>query len=269
MSNPKYRDELDDLLDRPIAYNPAFKRITHSTVASIFLSQCWYWSKRHKQDDGWFYKSQKEWEEETGLTRSEQETARKHCKKTGVIDEKLKGVPATLHYRVNKPRIYELLGVQFAEIPQTEIAGFPQTSSRDIPQFAGIQQSDVPANFNKEPETPPKNPPEISRAAAGAKNIFMLYEENIGALTPMLVEELKEAERKYPNVWFEDGFREAVTHNARNWKYVKAVLERWMVQGKGSGKPTTPREPVQPQGDDGREMTKPEMLKRPRIAVEA
>src|SRR5829696_6635520 len=98
----KFHDALDDILDRPIAYNPAFRRITGSTVAGIFLSQAWYWSKRHKDDDGWFYKTGKEWEEETGLTRSEQETARKHCLRVGVMEEKLKGIPATMYYRVVK-----------------------------------------------------------------------------------------------------------------------------------------------------------------------
>jgi hypothetical protein len=147
----KYHDALDDLLDRPIAYNPAFKKITGSTVAGIFLSQAWYWSKRHA--DGWFWKTQKEWEDETGLTRHEQDTARKHCLRVGVIEEDLKGVPATVHYKVNKQKVYELLGVQFAETRQTEIAAIRQTSSRK----SGKQDRRVTANFNKVTETPTEN----------------------------------------------------------------------------------------------------------------
>lgn len=152
----KFYDPMDDILDRPIAYNPAFKRITGSTVAGIFLSQSWYWSKRHRQDQGWFFKTGVEWEEETGLTRTEQETARKHCLRVGVMQEKLKGVPATMYYRVNKPRVYELLGVQFAGFPQTEIAEDPQTGLQEPDE----PDSGIPANINKEPETPPMIPPE-------------------------------------------------------------------------------------------------------------
>ena len=158
----KFYDPMDDILDRPIAYQPSFKTITGSTVAAIFLSQAWYWSKRHADDDGWFYKSGIEWEEETRLSRSEQETARKHCKAAGVIEERLKGVPATLYYRVVKEKVYELLGVQFATIPQTQFAGIQQTGLQDDPKFAGKQQSDIPANINKESETPPMNPSDIS-----------------------------------------------------------------------------------------------------------
>ena len=175
MTKRAYHDALDDFLDRPISYNPSFKRITGSTVAGIFLSQGWYWSKRHPENDGWFYKSQKEWEEETGLTRSEQETARKHCLRVGVIQEKLKGVPATMHYRVDKEMVYTLIGLQFAETPQTEIAETPQTSSGDGRENAGKLQSDIPSNFNKESETPPMIPSETPRAAGISREWDMLH----------------------------------------------------------------------------------------------
>jgi DNA replication protein len=62
--------------------------------------------------------------------------------------------------------------------------------------------------------------------------IFVLYEQNIGMLTPMLAEELREAERQYPPEWVADAFREAVNANKRNWKYVHAILERWRVEGR-------------------------------------
>ncbi len=66
-------------------------------------------------------------------------------------------------------------------------------------------------------------------------NIFTLYEQNIGLLTPMIVEELKEAESLYPAAWIEDAFREAAALNKRSWRYIARILERWSVEGKGSG----------------------------------
>jgi DNA replication protein len=62
--------------------------------------------------------------------------------------------------------------------------------------------------------------------------IFLLYEQNIGVLTPMIADELRDAERHYPASWIADAFREAVVMNKRNWKYVLAILERWRIQGK-------------------------------------
>jgi DNA replication protein len=66
-------------------------------------------------------------------------------------------------------------------------------------------------------------------------NIFGLYEQNIGMLSPIIVEELKEAESAYPESWIEDAFRIAVDLNKRNWRYISRILERWEVEGKDDG----------------------------------
>jgi DNA replication protein len=66
-------------------------------------------------------------------------------------------------------------------------------------------------------------------------NIFTLYEQNIGMITPMIAEELKEAEKLYPPQWIEEAFKEAVTLNKRSWKYIARILERWASEGKDSG----------------------------------
>ncbi len=67
-------------------------------------------------------------------------------------------------------------------------------------------------------------------------NIFALYEQHIGLLTPMIAEDLKEAENIYPGSWIEDAFREAVDLNKRNWRYISRILERWASEGKGDGR---------------------------------
>jgi len=66
-------------------------------------------------------------------------------------------------------------------------------------------------------------------------NIFALYEQNVGIITPMIAEELKEAERIYPPEWIEEAFREAVALNKRSWRYISRILERWASEGKDSG----------------------------------
>jgi DNA replication protein len=71
--------------------------------------------------------------------------------------------------------------------------------------------------------------------------VFSLYEQNIGMLTPMMAEILRDAEKTYPAGWIEEAMRIAVEHNARSWKYVAAVLERWKKEGRG-GKQGSPEE---------------------------
>jgi DnaD/phage-associated family protein len=66
-------------------------------------------------------------------------------------------------------------------------------------------------------------------------NIFTLYEENIGLLTPMIAEELRDAEITYPELWIKDAVKEAVNAGKRNWRYISAILERWATEGKSDG----------------------------------
>lgn len=70
-------------------------------------------------------------------------------------------------------------------------------------------------------------------AAVDRPNIFALYEQNIGLLTPMISEELKEAEKEYPAEWMADAFKIAVKQNKRSWAYVSGILKRMKTEGRG------------------------------------
>jgi DnaD/phage-associated family protein len=65
-------------------------------------------------------------------------------------------------------------------------------------------------------------------------NIFMLYEQNVGLLLPLVAEELREAGERYPQEWVEEAFRLAVQQNKRKWSYIRAILHRWEIEGKGA-----------------------------------
>jgi DnaD/phage-associated family protein len=67
-------------------------------------------------------------------------------------------------------------------------------------------------------------------------NIFVLYEQNIGLLQPLIAEQLKDAEQTYPGEWIEEAFQIAAERNKRKWAYVRAILERWATEGKDDGK---------------------------------
>lgn len=84
-------------------------------------------------------------------------------------------------------------------------------------------------------------------AAEQRRNIFSLYEQNIGLLTPLIAEDLKEAEKLYPASWIEDAFRESVRANKRNWRYISRILERWASRGKDYGTTRqSPEEDISP-----------------------
>lgn len=112
---------ITDLLDRPIAFQRAFVALGVGITGALMLSQAVYWAKRTNDGEGWFYKSQEDWTEETGLTRYEQEGARKKLCSLGVLEEARKGVPARLFYRVNMEALSH----------QLECAIFPESSLGD------------------------------------------------------------------------------------------------------------------------------------------
>jgi DNA replication protein len=67
-------------------------------------------------------------------------------------------------------------------------------------------------------------------------NIFQLYEANIGPLTPLIADALRDAEKTYQADWIEDAFRIAVERNKRNWHYIEAILHRWQEGGRDDRK---------------------------------
>jgi DnaD/phage-associated family protein len=76
-----------------------------------------------------------------------------------------------------------------------------------------------------QPETAVSAPPQER------PNIFKLYEENIGPLTPLIADALKDSEKTYKPEWVAEALGIAVKNNKRNWKYVEAILRRWKEEG--------------------------------------
>lgn len=128
--------KLTQILDRPIAYHRVFVTLTGSVKAAIMLSQALYWQARAKQKDGWWYKTAEEWEEETGLTRHEQQTVRKDCEKYLLSD--LRGVPATLYWKVDEDAITTAL--------------FDESSKSSLPESVKLDLRNQ-SNINKNTET--------------------------------------------------------------------------------------------------------------------
>ncbi|HED1798996.1 conserved phage C-terminal domain-containing protein [Citrobacter freundii] len=179
---------LIQLLDRPIAYNPAFAKlrvgkVKAGPVAAVFLSQMVYWHNR--MDGGWMYKTQADIASETALTRDEQETARKRLIQLGVLEEDRRGVPATMHYRINPERLEALL----LETTQSVKKAAPQNKTRlrniqnvEMPQ-SGLVQSrklDCGDSTNKDVDTPQTSMGQPNEQACGDPTNFHTgdYTEN-------------------------------------------------------------------------------------------
>ncbi len=104
------RAAIRDLLGKGvIAYHPDFAAIGGGVCAGVLLSQLFYWHDRGRDPAGWIYKTRAEWKRETGLSRSQQETARRQLRERGILEERIGGLPARLYYRLDTARVIELL----------------------------------------------------------------------------------------------------------------------------------------------------------------
>ena len=70
-----------------------------------------------------------------------------------------------------------------------------------------------------------------SPTPARGGELARLYEANIGAITPLVAQELGDIADDYAAEWFEAAVREALANNVRSLKYIKAILERWSRDG--------------------------------------
>jgi len=89
---------------------------------------------------------------------------------------------------------------------------------------AAEQVGPIPARAGTPRVTPPPPMPDI----------FTTYEENIGLITPMIAEELKDALKTYREDWIRDAMKEAVALNKRSFRYVQRILERWTTEGRNN-----------------------------------
>jgi DNA replication protein len=74
--------------------------------------------------------------------------------------------------------------------------------------------------------------PEEARLRVQRPNIFRLYEQNVGLMTPLTAEQLRDMEKSYPPAWIEEAFEIAVSRNRRHLRYIHNILKRWETEGK-------------------------------------
>ncbi len=74
--------------------------------------------------------------------------------------------------------------------------------------------------------------PAEARLRIERPNIFVLYEQNVGLMTPLIAEQLRDLEKTYPPAWIEEAFDIAVSGNKRSLRYIQAILKRWETEGK-------------------------------------
>jgi hypothetical protein len=105
-----HRQKVKDLLpNRIVGYSPDLARAVGGATIGLFLSQLLFLSDKGANTDGWVYKSEQEMGRETGLTKREQQTARRKLLALGVIQIVRQGFKFTYHFKVIWERLYQVI----------------------------------------------------------------------------------------------------------------------------------------------------------------
>ncbi|WP_288393091.1 hypothetical protein [uncultured Herbaspirillum sp.] len=151
-----------------VAFRPVISRALGSPLAALYLCQALYWQQIAGEDTWWFKlrdadrdehgllippknRSRQSWEWELGMSRSEQESARRLLKSYKLLEELLMGVPAKLHYKVNLTELGKFLESQYQLAGSCQLDGEIAPSSRQSSASKGVEMQ--PANS----ETTSKN----------------------------------------------------------------------------------------------------------------
>src|SRR5688500_3878883 len=113
-----HRQKVKDMLpNRVVGYSPDLARIVGGATTGIYFSQLLFLSDKGANPEEWVYKSEQEMGRETGLTKREQQTARRKLLALGVIAIMRGGWKNTYHFKVIWEKLYQV------------IAGFQQTQN--------------------------------------------------------------------------------------------------------------------------------------------
>jgi len=163
------KDVIKTLLkEKPIAYRRDFAHLFGGVMPALFLSQLFFWSDLGEDENGWIYKTMEEWEKETGMTRSEQESARRKLKKKKVLLEK--------YFRRSGKKLYKV------DMDVLTNALLKQSGMQDIRTVKPISRngrSDIPQSITEiTPETTSEITTDIKNAGVKEPAPFQILAED-------------------------------------------------------------------------------------------
>jgi hypothetical protein len=184
------RQRVKEMLpNRTVGYSPDLARAVGGATIGLFLSQLLYLSDKGRNPDGWVYKSEAEMGRETGLTKREQQTARRKLLSLGIIAIMRGGWKNTYHFKVMWQRLYQVIEQSLSS--QTVASQWQQSVSTE----KGERTQTVPTEREQNVST---EPPQCQQ------NVSTQWRQNVPTHNRDYNTENKEAEktsRENQTVW--------------------------------------------------------------------
>jgi hypothetical protein len=105
-----HRQRVKDMLpNRVVGYSPDLARMVGGATIGLYLNQLLFLSDKGANPEGWVYKSEAEMGLETGLSKREQQTARRRLLSLGVIAIMRGGWKNTYHFKIIWEKLYQVI----------------------------------------------------------------------------------------------------------------------------------------------------------------
>ncbi|HDR1420319.1 TPA: DNA replication protein [Pasteurella multocida] len=203
---------------RSIAYRPALAKLFGGVTAEIFFEQIFYWQDKAENQELGVYKTQAELEEETGLSRKEQETARKKLREIGVLIETHKRLEHRIYFNIDMEKLDEVLST-LADV-QSEHSRMPESDIREVPKrtFVNTLDYNTRLHTNNNPlSLAEKNKNTLSANADGEGNA----KEDLSAKNKK-----NRSAEKFDYQGVIEAFNEANTENGSRLPFVRELSDK-------------------------------------------
>jgi hypothetical protein len=159
-----HRQKVKDLLPhQTVAYSPHLARAVGGATIGLFLSQLLFLSDKGANTEGWVYKSEAEMGRETGLTKREQQTARRKLLALGVIAIERRGFKFTYHFKVIWERLYQVIEQSQRTLPAGRQAQTVATEEIEPAQNVSTKWKQNVGTLNRDNNTENKETEETTR----------------------------------------------------------------------------------------------------------
>ena len=200
--------------------------LEEAIILGELASEYEFWNKRGELQDGFFYSTIENIEKNTTLSVHKQRKALNNLKEKGLIEIKVKGIPAKRYIKIIEKQVYELLSFQFVKNSQTSLSNFEYTVSEKLSGNNNINNNKIIV-VDKENE---KSQEYLDEINTEPKKVLLFYEQNIGLLSPFILEDIEEYQKQISEELIIEAIKRAVESGKRNWRYAKGILNNWLSQ---------------------------------------
>ena len=190
-------------------------------VLGELISERDYWDDREQLEDDWFYSTVENIENEIGYNEYKQRKILKSLESKGVLEVKVKGMPAKRYIRINEENLLSLLNVQFLKNSRTGSLKIKE----QVPQNLRTNNNNIKL-INKNNNIINNNNNNNNN------NIYEFFEKNFcQLLSPIQYEKIGIWLREFNEDIIKYAVSIAVLNRKCTFAYVEGILKNW--KGKG------------------------------------